>query len=366
MGEVIFRSGIAPRMIGTLDNWLGRLPGRLGLLSVIGGTLLSTLTGSSAGTVAILGSTLVPDMEKRGYKKPMSLGPILGSGGLALMIPPSGLAVFTAVLAEVSVGRTLIGIIVPGLLMAATYAIYIIGRASLQPHLAPRYEPPLIPFSTKVMDTFKYVAPVSVIVFLVVGVIFLGIATPTEAAATGSAGAFLLAAAYGKLTWPVFRETMTASLGNVIMVLTIMMGALSYGQILAFSGATRGLAEFVLALALPPVLIVAGMMATGILLGMFAPGLTVIMITVPLFVPVIRSLGLDAIWFVIMLMLVVEMAQTSPPFGLSLFVMKGVAPPDTTMGDIYWAAIPFLLCDALVLILLLIFPSLALWLPGMM
>ncbi len=190
MGDVLFYSGIAPFMIEALDNWLGRLPGRLSLLAVVAGTLLSTLTGASMATVAILGSTLVPEMEKRGYKKTMSLGPILGSSGLAILIPPSGLAVLLATIGKFSVGKFLIAIIPAGLLLAAIFAGYIILRCYLQPSLAPPYQVQNISLSKKLIDTGRYICPVVIVIFLVIGVMIMGIATPTEAAATGALGCF--------------------------------------------------------------------------------------------------------------------------------------------------------------------------------
>ena len=206
MGEVMFQSGIAPRMIESLDKWLGRLPGRLGLLAVGSGSIFATLTGVSLASVALMGSTLTPEMEKRGYKKSMSLGPILGSGGLAIMIPPSQIAVFLAVIAVISVGKTLIAIIVPGVLMAVLYAVYIIVRCHLQPSIAPAYEVPHIPLSVKLVATAKYILPLGFIILMVTGVIFLGIATPSEAAATGALSCFILAAAYRRLSWEVVTK----------------------------------------------------------------------------------------------------------------------------------------------------------------
>ncbi|GAG30435.1 unnamed protein product, partial [marine sediment metagenome] len=188
MGEVMFRSGIAPQMMDALDKWLGRLPGRLSLLAVGGGTIFATLSGTAFASVAMLGSTLVPEMEKRGYKKPMSLGPILGSSGLAIMIPPTALGVLLGAIAQVSIGKLLMAIIMPGLMMATLFAAYIIGRCWLQPSIAPAYRVPPTPISEKLIDTVRYVLPLVSILFLVIGLIFAGIATPSEAAATGAAG----------------------------------------------------------------------------------------------------------------------------------------------------------------------------------
>jgi tripartite ATP-independent transporter DctM subunit len=365
MGEVMFHSGIAPVLIETLDKWVGRIPGRLSLLAVAVGTLFSALTGTSLASVAMLGSSMVPDMEKYGYKKPMSLGPILGSGGLAMMIPPSALAVLCGAIAEISIGKILVAIIVPGLLMAVVYALYIIVRCSLQPDLAPVYEVDPAPMREKVISTMKYVLPQGIIVFLVVGVIFMGIATPSEAAATGAFGTFLIAIIYKRLTWEVTLKAVRGTLSVTGMMFLIIAGAMAFSQILGFSGASAGLSELATGLDLPPILIVMIMQVIVLFLGGFMDVVSIMMIVLPIFVPLVRAFGFSPVWFAVLFLLNIEMAGTSPPFGMSLFVMKGVAPKNTTMSDIYLAALPFLGCDLIVMILLFLFPSLALWLPSL-
>ena len=363
MGEVMYQSGLAQSMIDALDKWLGRLPGRLGLLAVGGGTMLSTLTGVSMASVAMLGAVLVPEMEKRGYKKPMSLGPILGSGGLAIMIPPSAIAVLLGAVAGISVGRILIGIIVPGLLMAAAYAGYIIIRCWLQPSLAPSYEVKTPTLSEKLKATVWHILPLGLIVFLVTGVIVLGIATPSEAAATGALGSFLLTAFHRRLTWDVVKKSMVGTVTISTMILMIITGVKAFSQILAFSGASRSMIAFVAELSVSPIFILLGMLAIITFLGMFVDLIAIMLITLPLFMPIVNGLGFDPVWFAVIIMLALEMAPTTPPFGLILFTMKGVAPPDTTMQDIYKAALPFLVCDLVVLIMLIAFPQIVLWLP---
>lgn len=365
MGEVMFHSGIAPVLIETLDKWIGRIPGRLSLLAVAVGTLFSTLTGTSLASVAMLGSSMVPEMEKYGYKKPMSLGPILGSGGLAMMIPPSALAVLCGAIAEISISKILIAIIVPGLLMAAVYAVYIIVRCLLQPHLAPAYDVDPTPIREKVLSTVKYVLPQGVVVFLVVGVIFLGIATPSEAAATGAFGTFLIAVIYKRLTWEVTIKAIKGTLSVTGMMFLIIAGAMAFSQILGFSGASAGLSEMATGIDLPPILIIMIMQVIILFLGGFMDVVSIMMIVLPIFVPLVRAFGFSPVWFAVLFLLNIEMAGTSPPFGMSLFVMKGVAPKDTSMSDIYLAALPFLGCDLIVMILLFVFPSLALWLPSL-
>jgi len=366
MGEVMFRSGIGATLIDVADKLMGRLPGRLGLVAVSAGTIFSVMSGSSAASTAMLGSLLTPDMEAKGYKKPMSLGPILGSGGLAIMIPPSGLAVLLAALAEISVAEVLIAGIIPGLMMAVLYAAYIVGRCQLQPSIAPAYDVPHIPILEKLVATLKHLVPVAFIIFMVLGLIFVGVATPTEAAATGAVGAFILAAAYKKLKWEMVKESVIGTLEICVMIFVIISGARAFGQILAWSGAGAGLLKWAISLPMSPVLLVVAMQVVLIILGMFMSVVPVLMITIPIMFPLIELLGYDPVWFGILLLLNVEMAATSPPYGMGLFVMKGVAPPDTTMGDIFRAALPFLYCDAIVMGLMIAFPIIPLWLPSMM
>ena len=366
MGEVMFQSGISTRMMDALDKWLGRMPGRLSFLAVGGGTLFATLSGSSMASVAMLGATLVPEMEKRGYKKAMTLGPILGSSGLAIMIPPSSLGVIAAAIGEFSVGKILIAIVVPGLMMAVLYAAYIITRSRLQPHLAPIYDMPPTPIRERLIATVRYILPLGFIIFLVLGLIFLGVATPSESAALGTLGTFILAAAYGGFTWEKMKKAVLGTIQITAMVLMIMTGALAFSQVMSFTGASQGLIKALVNLPVAPIMVVILMQVVILLMGMFMDVVAIMMITLPIFMPIVTALGYSPIWFGAIFLLNIEMATTSPPFGLGLFVMKGVAPPDTTMGDIYLAAIPFLLCDLVVMILMLAFPAVVLWLPGLM
>ena len=366
MGEVMFLSGIAPNMIEALDKWLGRLPGRLSLLAVGAGTIFSTLSGASMASVAMLGSTLTPEMERRGYKKPMSLGPILGSGGLAIMVPPSVLAVLLGAIARISVGKILIAIILPGFLMASLYITYIIARCLLQPSIAPKYDVHVPPLFERIRATVKYILPLSLILFLVIGVMIIGFATPSEAAALGAIGCYFLAFLYGKLNWTLIKTSLINTLRISVMIFIVIAGALAYAQILAFSGASRGLIEFALSLPLSPIMVVIAMQVILLILGTFMDVVAMMLITLPLYMPVIAALGFDPVWFAVVMLLNVEMADVTPPFGLGLFVMKGVAPASTTMGDIYRAVFPFLGCDLIAMAVIIIFPQIALWLPSLM
>ena len=365
MGEVMFHSGIAVIVLDILDKWLGRLPGRLALLAVGAGVLFASLTGSSIASTAVLGSVLVPNMEERGYKKPMSLGPVLGAGGLAIMIPPSAMAVLLGAIGEISVGKILIAIIVPGLLMATLYALYIIFRCWFQPSVAPAYELTSTPLSRKVIDTVRYVLPLGIVIFLVIGVIILGVATPSEAAATGTFGIFLIILLYRLLTWEVVKKSVYGTVKITGMIYLIVAGAAAFSQILSFSGASQGLAEFSASLPLPPVFIVVLMHVAVLIMGCFMSIIAIMMITLPVFVPVVKTLGFDPVWFAAVYLINVEMAALTPPFGLNLFVMKGIAPQGTTMGDIIWAALPFIACNLVAMGLIVAYSPIALWLPGL-
>lgn len=365
MGEVLFRSGIALQMVDALDKWLGNLPGRLALLSVASGALLATLSGASIGTTAMLASTLSPTMEARGYKKTMSIGPLLGSGGLAIMIPPSALGVILAVIASVSVGKLLIAIIIPGLLLALSYVVYVVGACTLDPSLAPSYKVEPTPLAQKLLLTLKYVLPLSVIIFLVTGVMFLGVATPTEAAALGTAGAFVLAACYRGLSMKVTREALVSTLKISVMVLVILAGAQAFTQLLAYTGSTRFLAQWASSLPIAGIWVIVMMHAVTLILGGPIGGIPLIMMTIPVFMPVVKALGYDPIWFCVAMLINVELAQITPPFGVLLYVVKGIV-PNTSMAEITRAAIPIVICHLVVMALVIAFQPFSMWLPGLM
>lgn len=366
MGEVMFRSGIAGKLMDVVDSWIGKVPGRLSLAAVGGGTVFATLTGSAMAGAAMLSSLLAPEMQKRGYSREMSLGPILGAGGLAIMIPPSALAVLLAAMANFSVGDFLLAIIVPGLMMAVTFALYIIVRCSLNPGLAPSYERTRVPIALRLKNTLLYGLPLFVIIFLVVGLMFLGIATATESAAAGALGCLVLAWAYRGLSWSMVKESFRATLGVTVMMLMIITGSTAFSQVLAFSGASSGLVEAATQLPLSPLMIVITMQVVLLIMGCFMEPLSIMMLTIPIFFPIIDKLGFSPIWFGAIMLLNMEVATISPPFGLVLFVVKGLAPPGTTLTDVYKAAIPFVLCDMLVMAILLLYPGFITWLPGLM
>lgn len=366
MGEVMFHSQLGFKAIDVVDQWIGKIPGRLSLLAILGGAIFSTMSGSTMATTAILGSMLVPDMQKRGYHKTMSIGPVMGSGGLSMLIPPSALAILLAALNQISVGGLLIAGILPGCLIALLYAGYVVIRCMLQPRLAPPFEIPDISVMTKIRGTVIHVLPLGLIIFLVIGLIFLGVATPSEAAALGALGTILLAAAYGKMNADTLKKSIIGTVRVTSMMFMIIVGSMTFSQILAFSGASAGLIQVVTDLDLPPIMVLISMQVLLLFLGCFMDNLSMVMIAIPIFLPIVNALHFDTLWFSLIMLINMEMGNTTPPFGLLLFVMKGVSPPDTTMGDIYKAGVPFLLCDALAMIMVMIFPQIALYLPGLM
>jgi tripartite ATP-independent transporter DctM subunit len=366
MGTVMFHSGMAKRVIDIMDKWMGRMPGRLSVLTLVSGTIFATLSGSTIATSGTLGTLLVPEMENRGYHKSMAIGPIMGVGGLAMIIPPSALAVVLGSLGKISIGKLLIGGIFPGLLIAALYLAYIIGRCYLQPSVAPSYVVDRASLSKRITDTAIYALPMLLVIVAVLGSIFLGIATPTEAASLGAVTSLILCAIYGKLNLKTLGDASLGAVEVTAMVFLIIAGSMAFSQILAFSGVSRELIEVITKLEVSPLLILLCMLLTTLILGTFMEQIAIMMITLPVYMPVIRALGFDEIWFGILMLINIEVALTTPPFGMLCFVMKGVAPEDTSMTDVYKAALPFILCDIVAIALLILFPSIVTFLPNIM
>ena len=360
MGELFFHTGLAMRVFNALDLCLGRVHGRLSYMTVIGGTMFATLSGSSIANTAMLGSLMVPEMSRRGYKPKMSIGPILGTGGLAMIIPPSSLAVLLASLAQINVGAVLIAGLLPGLVLAAMYVALIWVRLRLDPDAAPSYDVVQVPLAAKLAAILRDMLPMGLVMALVIGVILSGVATPSEAAAFGALGVAVLAAALGCLTRKAIFASLRGALRVTVMAFLIIMMSATFAQILAFSGASRGLIAWATSADAAPIVLLAAMFGALLVLGMFMDQLSMMLLTVPIFFPLAASLGYDPVWFAIIMLLGLEISLTTPPFGLLLFVMKGVAPPGTSMRDIYLAAIPFMGCALALVALLVAVPDLAL------
>ncbi len=365
MGEIFFHTGLGARMFNAIDQLLGRLPGRLSYVTVIGGTGFSTLSGSSMGSTALLGSLMVPEMTKRGYKKHMSIGPILGTGGLAIIIPPSALAVLLATLARIDVGALLIAGIIPGLILSVLYVATIWLQCRLDPDAAPAYDVEPISLGEKLALLFRDVIPMLSVMVIIVFMMVGGIVTPSEAAAFGALGVIVLAILFRCLTWDSIKKSIVGAMRVTLMAYLIVFGSATFSQLLAFSGASSGLIRWATGYDLEPVIMLMVMFGVLLLLGMFMEQISMMLLTVPIFFPLAISLGFDPIWFGLVMLLALEISFTTPPFGLLLFVMKGVAPPDTTMREIYLSAFPFMGCSLLLVGLLVLFPKIALWLPSL-
>jgi len=364
MGEIFFYTGLGGRMFNAIDKLLGKLPGRLSYVTVLGGTAFSTLSGSSMGSTALLGSLMVPEMSRRGYKSYMSIGPILGTGGLAIIIPPSALAVLLATLAQIDVAALLLAGVIPGLILAGFYIATIWLPTKIDPSAAPAYDVPTMSVAEKMILLFREVVPMVGIMVVIIIMMIEGFVTPSEAAAFGALGVLLLAVIFRCLTLDALRKSITGALRVTLMAYLIVFGSATFSQLLAFSGASRGLVNWATSFDLAPLAMLMIMFAVLLLLGMFMEQISIMLLTVPIFFPLAQSLGFDLVWFALIMLLSLEISFTTPPFGLLLFVMKGVAPTGTSMREIYTSAFPFIGCSLILVALLIAFPNLALWLPS--
>lgn len=366
MGEFMFHSQIAYDTIDVLDRWLGRVPGRLSLLAATSGTLFAATSGSTMANTAMLGTVLLPEMKNRGYSTAMSVGPIMGVGGLAMLIPPSALAVILASIGQISVGRILMAGVIPGLILGGFFAGYLVLSAWLKPSIAPPYHVAPTSVGHKLFLTVKYMVPMAFIIFMVIGLIMLGVATPTEAAASGVVATILVTIAYGRFNWQMLKTSLNGSLEITVMVFMIIAASKTFSSILAFTGATRGLTGLVEGLDVHPLLILIGMQLIVAFMGTFMEAISIMMICLPVFMPISNLLGFDPVWFGVLMLINLEMGQITPPFGMLLFVMKGVSPPDVTIEEICWAAVPYIIFDILVIGMIIAWPQLALWLPNLL
>lgn len=364
MGELFFRTGLGMRMFNAIDMLLGKVPGRLSYVTVIGGTGFATVSGSSMGSTALLGSVLVPEMVRRGYKKHMAIGPILGTGGLAIIIPPSALSVLLATLAKIDVGALLVAGIIPGLLLAVLYLITVWIQTRIDPSAAPSYDVPAVPWSTKLRVLLTDVVPMVAVMAFLVAMLLMGWATPSESAAFGALAVIVLGLIYRCLSWEAWRLSVMGALKVTLMAFLIVFGSATFSQLLAFSGASSGLIQWSTSFDLSPIYMLLAIFMVLLVLGTFMEQISIMMLTVPFFFPLAQSLGFDLIWFGIVVLLALEISFSTPPLGLLLFVMKGVAPAGTTMREIYLAAIPYILCSMFLVALLIVFPALATWLPS--
>jgi tripartite ATP-independent transporter DctM subunit len=365
MGEVMFHTGVAARAIDAVDRLIARVPGRLSLVAITGGTIFSSLSGSTIANTAMLSSTLLPEMTRRGYHPSISVGPIVAVGGLAMLVPPSALAVLLGSVARIPIGELLVASIIPAFILAALFFGYVILRCRLDPALAPPYDVAAYSWRERLLPFLKYVLPLMGIFVVVVGSIIGGFATPTESAALGAAAALAAAAAYRRLNWANFVVSVRETLRLTVMTLFIICGSITFSQILAFTQASTGLSELVTGAGFSPLWVLLGMLGILLVLGCFMDQVSMMMITAPLFMPVAETLGLDIVWFGVLMLMVLEISLATPPFGLLLFVAKGAA-PQIPMGAIIRSVAPFIAIALGVVGLLVAVPELTLLLPRLM
>jgi len=366
MGELLLHTGVAFRAINAIERLIARIPGRMPIVSVAGGTVFAALSGSSMANTAMLGSALLPEMLRRGYEPRIAMGPIMATGGIAMLIPPSALAVLLGSLAGMSISKLLVAGIVPATLMAALFIGYIVFVCVRDPSRAPREDAPSVSGWARYRPFVVDVLPLSLIFLAVVGSLVAGIATPTESAALGCVASAIAAVGYRALDRRNLAVSLIETAKISVMILFIIVASITFAQILAFSGATDGLVSLVSGSGLSPAMIVVTMVLVLLFLGCFVDQVSMLMITVPFFVPLAKAVDIDLLWLGVLYLLTMEISFLTPPFGLLLFVMKGVAPPPITLGDVYRAALPFLLIELFVLALLVTWPAMGTWLPNVL
>jgi tripartite ATP-independent transporter DctM subunit len=366
MGEVLFHTGLALKVIEGIERLIRRVPGRLAVVAVVAGTVFSAISGSTIATTAMLGSLMLPVMLARGYHPVLATGPIMAIGAVDMLIPPSALTVLLGSLSGISISKLLVGGVLPGVVLSLAFVIWIVISVRITPKLAPeddigsghrgwsRWQP-----------FFAYVLPTLSIFGIVVGALADGWATPTECAALGAFATMLLAALYRVLTREALLEALKGTAGISGMILFIILGATAFAQILSFSGASNGLVQVITGQGWSTAMVVTGMMAMLIFLGIFVDQVSMMMITLPIFMPVVQALGVDLVWFGVLFLICMQMGLLLPPHGLLLMTMKGVAPPSVTMLDIFRAVVPFLVMSVLLLALVFLVPAVATWLPAL-
>ncbi|MDE0372704.1 MAG: TRAP transporter large permease [Rhodospirillales bacterium] len=364
MGELLFQTGVARRAIDAIERVVARVPGRLSVVTVFGGTIFAALSGSTIANTAMLGSTLLPRMLSKGYHSSMAMGPIMASGAIAMLIPPSALAVLVGSLAGISIAGLMLAGVVPALLLAALFVTYVVVRCTVSPTLAPPDDGDAMTGGDRWRPFLVYVAPLSLVFVVVIGSLLAGWATPTESAALGCVAALVASAAYGSLTRERLGRALMETVKLSAMILFIIAASQTFSQVLSFSGATSGLIQTIERYHLSEIEVLLGIVVLLLFLGCFIDQVSMLLVTVPIFVPLAAQAGIDPLILGVVYLLTMEIALLTPPFGLLLFVMRGVAPEGFDMRQVYAAVGPFLVIKLLVLALLLWQPGVGTWLPG--
>lgn len=366
MACILQRSGVIENLYRAMEMWFGRVRGGLAVGTVVICVVMAAMTGVVGAAVTAMGILALPEMLKRGYNPQLALGTICASGTLGILIPPSVLTIVYAVTAQISIGQMLIAGIVPGLLLAALYIAYILIVGWLKPEWVP-LDPDMrkIPLRDKLIALKSLIIPALLIV-MILGSIFFGIATPTESAAIGVAGAMLPAILKRRLKFDMLREAGIDTLKATSMILWITLGAKAYVAIFTGLGGADTLLEFIKGLEVNRWLILAAMMLLLVFLGTVLDELGIILLTVPVFLPVVRLLGFDELWFGVLYAITIQMGYISPPFGYTLFYIKGTLPPHIGMDVVYKGIIPFFVLQGVGLLICAVFPDLVTFLPKLM
>ncbi len=362
MGEILFRSKLSDNMFKGLAPWLERLPGRLLHTNVVGCTIFAAISGSSAATCATIGKMTLPELKKRGYPDEIAIGSLAGAGTLGLLIPPSIIMIVYGVAANVSIAKLFLAGVVPGLMLAALFSGYLIVWALL--HKAQVPAAGAVSSLRQKLHASRHLIPVVSLIVLVLGAIYSGLATATESAALGVAGALVLARIEGSLSWATFKQGLLAACRIYCMIGLILAGAAFLTLSMGFIGLPRHLAEFIGGLGLSPLALLVLLVGFFIVLGCFLDGISMVVLTIAVLLPTVQNAGFDLIWFGIFIVLVVEMAQITPPVGFNLFVIQGL-----TKRNILWiakAALPFFFLLMLAVVLIYAAPDIVLWLPNRM
>jgi tripartite ATP-independent transporter DctM subunit len=359
MGEVLFRTRLSEDMFRGLAPWMAKLPGGLLHTNVVGCTIFAAVSGSSAATLTTVGKMSIPELRKRGYPEFMTIGTLAGSATLGLMIPPSLTLIVYGVTINESISQLFMAGILPGLTLAVMFMLYIVAWYYLKPEQRPEPEPEMS-FTDKVKES-RFLIPVICLVSLVIGSMYFGWATATEAAAFGVLGAMALAAVQGSLSIKTLSESLMGAAKTSAMIALILMGASFLTLSMGFTGLPRSLANFIAELGLSPISLIAALTVFYIIIGMFLDGISSVVLTMAIVEPMIRQAGIDVIWFGIFIVVVVEMAQITPPIGFNLFVMQAITPHE--IGYIAKTAIPMFLIMVVMVAVLVAFPELATWLP---
>lgn len=367
MGEILFHTGLALKVIEGIERLIRRLPGRLAVVAVIAGTVFSAISGSTIATTAMLGSLLLPVMLSKGYHPTLATGPIMAIGAVDMLIPPSALTVLLGSLSGISISKLLIGGVLPGVILSIAFVLWIVLRVRITPSLAPAAEDqPAYAGWERWKPFFGYVLPTLSIFGVVVGALAAGWATPTECAALGAFATLVLALLYRALSFQALLQALKGTAGISGMILFIILGATTFAQILSFSGASNGLVQMITGRGWSTGMIVAGMMLVLIFLGIFVDQVSMMMITLPIFMPIVQSLGIDPVWFGVMFLICMQLGLLLPPHGLLLMTMRGVAPPAVTMGHIFRAVVPYVAMSLLLLAAVFWIPAIATALPKWM